>query len=180
MSKEQAIQLLYQMVDSQSLRRHCLSVALVMEAYANKFGENAEEWFVTGILHDADYEKYPSEHPNIIVQQLNEMGLSKIAHAISAHYTKWNVPYNTLLDKALLACDELTGFIVAVSLLRPTKLEGMKVKSVKKRLKSKSFAAGVERDEVYKGVELLDIPIEEHIQFIIDALYENRDALDLA
>jgi len=179
MNKEQAINILNEMVESESLRRHCLSVALVMEAYANKFGEDSVEWFVTGLLHDADYEKYPSEHPKIIVEQLKEQGLDKIAHAISAHYTKWNVPYITLLDKALLACDELTGFIVAVSLLRPTKLEGMKVKSVKKRLRTKTFAAGVERDEVHKGVELLEIPIEEHIQFIIDALYANREALDL-
>ncbi len=179
MKKEQAIELLHKMVKSESLRRHCLSVGLVMEAYARKFNEDEEEWFVTGILHDADYEQYPNEHPNIIVQQLEELGLKKMAHAISAHYTKWNVPYETLLDKALLACDELTGFIVAVSLMRPTRLEGMKVKSVKKRLKSKSFAAGVERDEVYQGVELLGISIDEHIQFIIDALYENREILNL-
>ncbi len=180
MNRAEATALLHKMVESESLRRHSLSVGIVMEAYAKKLGKDVEEWFITGLLHDADYEKHPAEHPDIIVKHMNEIGLPKIAHAISAHYTKWNVSYDTLLDKALLACDELTGFIIAVSLMRPTKLEGMKVKSVKKRLRTKNFAAGVERDEVHKGVELFDVTIEEHIQFIINALYEKRIELDLS
>jgi len=145
LTKIAALELLHEMVDNQSLIRHCVSVGMVLEHYAKIYNENPEEWAVTGILHDADYDRFPVAHPKIIVEKLRNMGEDKIAHAISAHYTKWNVPYNTLLDKALLACDELTGFIVAAALIRPEKIEGLTVKSVKKKLKSKKFAAGVER-----------------------------------
>ena len=179
MKKIDAFELFYNMVENESLRRHCLSVSLVMEAYAAKFGEDPEEWAVAGLLHDADYEKFPEEHPNVIVKQLREMGEEKIAHAISAHYTKWGVPYETLLDKALLACDELTGFVVAAALIRPTKIDGLSVKSVRKKLKNPKFAAGVERDEVYKGIELLEVEPAEHIQFIIDVLNEHKEVLNL-
>ena len=116
---EQARILLQEMTNSASLLRHMRSIELVMAAYAKKFNENEEEWAITGLLHDADYEAYPEEHPNIIVTKLREQGDEKIAHAISAHYTKWNVPYTNLLDKALLACDELTGFIIACCQVRP-------------------------------------------------------------
>lgn len=167
------------MVDSESLRRHCLSVSMVMEAYAKKLGHDAEQWAVTGLLHDADYEKFPEQHPNIIVNQLRERGEEEIAHAISAHHTSWGVPYNSTLDKALLACDELTGFVVAASLIRPTRMDGMKVKSVTKKLKTKTFAAGVEREEVYKGAELFEVDIREHIAFIIQVLQENAMELGL-
>ncbi len=179
MTKAAAQEIFDQMIENESLRRHCLSVSLVMEAYAEKFDEDPEEWAIAGLLHDADYEKYPAEHPNIIVKQLRELGEEKIAHAISAHYTKWGVSYDTTLDKALLACDELTGFIVAASLIRPTKIDGLSVKSVRKKLKNPKFAAGVERDEVYKGIELLGVEETEHIQFIIDVLFKHREVLNL-
>ena len=111
------------------------------------------------MLHDADYEAYPQEHPNRIVNMLREKGEEKIAHAISAHYTKWNVPYTNNLDKALLACDELTGFIIACCHVRPEGIVELTPKSVKKKLKSKGFAAKVERDEIKAGVEHLGVDL---------------------
>ena len=150
-----------------------------MEAYAEKFGENKEEWAITGMLHDADYEAFPEKHPAIIVERLRGMGEEKIAHAISAHYTKWNVSYDTTLDKALLACDELTGFIVACCQVRPDGITSLEPKSVIKKLKDKGFAAKVERDEVYKGAELLGVDLTEHISFIIDVLKRNREELGI-
>lgn len=155
------------------------TVELVMEAYAEKYSEDSEEWAVTGLLHDADYEKFPEDHPNRIVALLREKGEERIAHAISAHYTKWNVPYETLLDKALLACDELTGFIVACCQVRPDGIETLTPKSVKKKLKQKSFAAKVERDEINKGIELFEVDLTEHIAFIIEVLRNNREELEL-
>jgi predicted hydrolase (HD superfamily) len=164
---------------SASLLRHMRTVELVMEAYAEKFGENKEEWAVTGLLHDADYEAFPEEHPNVIVKKLRDMGEEKIAHAISAHYTKWNVPYTNTLDKALLACDEITGFIVACCQVRPDGIATLEPKSVIKRLKDKGFAAKVDREEVYKGVELLGVELTDHIQLIIEVLRKNKMELGI-
>jgi predicted hydrolase (HD superfamily) len=155
------------------------TVELVMEAYALKWDEDPEEWAIAGMLHDADYEAFPDQHPNIIVERLRAKGLEKIAHAISAHYTKWNVPYETLLDKALLACDELTGLIVACCQVRPDGIASLETKSVLKKLKDKSFAAKVEREEVHKGVELLGVDLKDHIAFIIEVLRKNREELNI-
>lgn len=167
------------MTRSASLLRHMRTVELVMEAYAEKFGEDKEEWAVAGILHDADYEAWPEKHPGIIVEKLQAMGEAKIAHAISAHYTKWGVAYETLLDKALLASDELTGFVVACCQVRPDGIASLEAKSVIKKLKDKSFAAKVERDEVYKGAELLGVELAAHIAFIIEVLKKNRAELGI-
>ena len=175
----EARQILHELTKSQSLLRHMRTVELVMEAYAEKFGEDPQEWAVTGLLHDADYEAFPDQHPGVIVRKLKERGEEKIAHAISAHYTKWNVPYTNLLDKALLACDELTGFIVACCQVRPDGISTLEVKSVMKKLKDKGFAAKVERDEVYKGVELLGVDLSEHIAFVIDVLRRNQEELGI-
>jgi predicted hydrolase (HD superfamily) len=177
MTREQAREILISMTQSQSLLRHMRTVELVMEAYAEKLGESKDEWAIAGLLHDADYEAYPEKHPNIIVEKLNGMSESKIAHAISAHYTKWNVPYETTLDKALLACDELTGFIVACCQVRPDGITSLETKSVVKKLKDKGFAAKVDREEVYKGTELLGVDLNDHISFIIDVLRKNRQEL---
>ena len=179
MTRDQAFEILSSMTKTESLLRHARSVEIVMEAYGNKLNEDPLEWAVTGLLHDADYEAYPDEHPNIIVSKLREMGEEKIAHAISAHYTKWNVSYDTLLDKALLACDELTGFIIACCHVRPEGISTLTPKSVIKKLKSKGFAAKVERDEVYQGVEIFDVELKDHIQFIIDALTEHKEELGI-
>jgi predicted hydrolase (HD superfamily) len=178
-NREQARQILSDLTKSASLLRHMRTVELVMEAYAEKLGENKDEWAIAGLLHDADYEAHPDQHPNVIVKKLREMGEEKIAHAISAHYTKWNVPYTNSLDKALLAVDELTGFIVACSQVRPDGIATLEPKSVVKRLKDKNFAAKVERDEVQKGAELFGVDMNEHIQFIIDVLRRNKSELGI-
>ena len=131
------------------------------------------------MLHDADYEKWPEEHPGRIVAWLRERNEEGIAHAISAHYTKWGVPYDSDLDKALLACDELTGFIGACCLVRPDGVASLKPKSVKKKLKDKGFAAKVERTEVTAGAELLGVDLGEHIAFVIEALQPHAQELRL-
>lgn len=179
MNRQEAKDILLSMTENESLLRHARTVELVMEAYAAKFEENEEEWAVTGMLHDADYDKFPEEHPNRIVALMREKGEEKIAHAISAHYTKWGVTYDTLLDKALLACDELTGFTVACCQVRPEGIETLTAKSVKKKLKQKSFAAKVERDEIEKGVELLGVDMTDHINFIIAVLKSNKEELGI-
>jgi predicted hydrolase (HD superfamily) len=175
----QANELLNSLTKNPSLLRHMRTIELVMEAYAEKYGEDKEEWAIAGLLHDADYEVYPEKHPQVIVEQLRTLGEEKIAHAISAHYTKWNVPYENLLDKALLACDELTGLIVACCQVRPDGITSLETRSVIKKLKDKGFAAKVDRDEVYKGVELLGVDLTEHISFIIDILKKNREELGI-
>ena len=179
MTREEAREIFLEMTETESLRRHARTVELVMEALAKHYGEDEEKWAITGLLHDADYEKYPDKHPGVIVQKLREMGEDEIAHAIAGHYTKWNVARNSLMDKAIVAADELTGFIVAAALIRPTLIEGMKPKSVMKKLKTATFAAKVDRNEVYTGAELLGWDIRELVQFIIDVLQENKDELRL-
>ena len=179
MHREQAKEILNEMTKGESLLRHARSVELVMEAYAKEYNEDPEEWAITGMLHDADYEAWPAEHPKRIVKRLYELGEDKIAHAISAHYTQWNVPYETTLDKALLACDELTGFIIACCHVRPEGIDTLTPKSVKKKLKSAGFAAKVDRHEIKQGIELLGVDETEHIQFIIDVLKQNKTELDI-
>ena len=179
MTRAAAVEILHSLTQSQSLLRHMRTVELVMEAYGEKLGENKEEWAVAGLLHDADYEPYPDQHPRVIVEKLNELGEKKIAHAISAHYTKWNVPYETTLDKALLATDELTGFIVACCQVRPDGIASLEPKSVIKKLKDKGFAAKVDREEVYKGAELFGVDLKEHISFIINILRKNKEELGI-
>lgn len=175
----EAKQILESMTQSASLLRHMRTVELVMEAYAEKLNENKEEWAVAGLLHDADYEPFPDQHPQVIVEKLKGMGEEKIAHAIAAHYTKWGVSYDTLLDKALLACDELTGFIVACAQVRPEGIATLEARSVIKKLKDKAFAAKVDREEVYKGAELFGVDLAAHIAFIIDVLKANKAELGI-
>ncbi len=179
MTRTQAREILFEFTKAGSLHRHARSVELVMEAMAVHFGEDVEQFAVTGLLHDADYEKYPDQHPGVIVQRLREMGEEAIAHAIAGHYTKWNVPRNSLLDKCIVAADELTGFIIAAALIRPTRLEGMDAKSVLKKLKTKTFAASVDRDEVQKGAELLGWELQDLIEFIIPVLQKHCQELEL-
>lgn len=177
---EQADEILRDMTKTTSLLRHARTVELVMRAMARHFEEDEEKFAITGLLHDADYEKYPDQHPNVIVKQLNEMGEADIAHAIAGHYTKWNVPRESMLDKCIVAADELTGFIYAAALIRPTKIVGMKAKSVLKKFKTKTFAASVDRDEVRRGAELLGWELRELIDFIIPVLEAHKEELDLA
>lgn len=178
-NRAEAQTLLTSMTQSASLLRHMRTVELVMLAYAQKLGEDEREWSIAGLLHDADYEAFPEQHPKIIVEKLQHLGENRIAHAISAHYTHWGVEYETTLDKALLACDELTGFIVACCQVRPDGITSLETKSVVKKLRDKGFAAKVDRNEVYKGVELFGVDLNEHITFIIEVLRRNREELGI-
>jgi predicted hydrolase (HD superfamily) len=183
LTREQAYEHLRSWTDSEALMTHARSVEIVMRAAAHRYGAGAadeESFGLAGLLHDADYDRWPQEHPKRIVAWLREQGQGDVAHAVSAHYTKWGVSYDTLLDKALIACDELTGFVGACCFVRPEGISTLAPKSVKKKLKQKSFAAGVDRDEVARGIELLDVELGEHIQFIIDALKPHADELGLA
>ena len=179
MTRDEARALLATMTKSASLLRHMRTVELVMEAYALHLGEPADRWAIAGLLHDADYEVYPDQHPHIIVGKLREAGEGEIAHAVSAHYTKWGVACETRLDKALLACDELTGFIVACAQVRPEGISTLEAKSVIKKLKEKGFAAKVDREEVYKGVELFGVDLAAHVAFIIGVLQQNKAELGI-
>ena len=167
------------MLSNKSLIIHSYSVALVMEYYGKKLNENEEIYYITGLLHDADYEKYPNDHPNIIVNKLKEINEQEIAYAISCHYSKWGIETKSKLDKYLLACDELTGFIVACTKVRPNGISDLKPKSVKKSLKKKSFAASVDRNEIIKGIDLIDYNLDDHISNIINVLKINADFLEL-
>jgi predicted hydrolase (HD superfamily) len=181
-TRDEAWQKLCEWTETDSLRKHARAVELVMRAAAHRYGRgevDAERWGVAGLLHDADYERWPEEHPQRIVAWLRERGEEEIAHAVSAHYTRWNVPHESPLDRALLACDELTGFVVACCLVRPDGVETLKPKSVRKKLKDKAFAAKVERAEVSAGAEILAVDLAEHIQLIVDALRPHAGELGI-
>jgi predicted hydrolase (HD superfamily) len=144
-----------------------------MRAAADRYGgadADVETWGLAGMLHDADYEKWPEDHPKRIVAWLREQGANDVADAVAAHYTKWGVPASTALAKALLACDELTGFVTACCYVRPDGVASLEAKSVQKKLKDKGFAAKVERDEIAAGVALLGVDLATHITFVIEAL----------
>ncbi|MCZ6875648.1 MAG: metal-dependent phosphohydrolase [bacterium] len=180
--RQEAWNLLCEWTQTNSLRKHARAVEIVMRQAAYTYGAgdaDVEKWGITGMLHDADYEQWPEDHPQRTLHWLQERGEADMAHAISAHYTKWGVPYETALDKALLACDELTGFIIAACLVRPQGVTTLTSKSVRKKLKDKAFAAKVERDEIHQGVDLLGVDLSEHIQFIIGALKPHAEELGI-
>lgn len=182
LTREQAWEQLCSWTETDSLRKHARAVEVVMRAAAHTYGvgeADVETWGIAGMLHDADYEKWPEDHPNKIVAWLRERDEEAAAHAISAHYTQWDVSYETALDKALLACDELTGFICACCYVRPEGIQTLTPKSVKKKLKTASFAAKVERAEVSAGIELLGVELGEHIQFITEALKPHAEELGI-
>jgi putative nucleotidyltransferase with HDIG domain len=183
MNREESWELLCEWTESDSLRKHMLAVEAAMRAYARKFGEDEEKWGATGLLHDMDYEKHPTpaEHPMVGVAELEKRGYPEdVLHAIKGHADYLDVPRDTLMSKTLYAVDELSGFIVAVALMRPERLEGMKAKSVRKKMKQKSFAAAVNRDDIVRGADELGVDLNEHIEFVAAALKERADALDLA
>ncbi|MEM7311162.1 MAG: HD domain-containing protein [Planctomycetota bacterium] len=182
LGRDEAWELLCEWTPSEALRKHARAVEVVMRAAAHRFGAGAadeERWGLAGLLHDADYDRWPEDHPKRIVAWLRERGEDELAHAISGHYTKWGVPHESQLDRALVACDELTGFVGACALVRPEGISTLTPKSVRKKLKQKSFAAGVEREEVDAGARLLDIDLSELIVFVIDALKPHNAELGL-
>ena len=181
LTHEQAVEQLQAWTTNPSLLTHARSVEIVMRAAAEKYGDaaDAELWAVTGLLHDADYDAWPEEHPKRIVDWLRERGEDEVAQAVACHQTKWELTPETPLDKALLACDELTGFIIACCLVRPEGVATLKPKSVKKKLKDKAFAAKVDREIIRQGVEILGVELGEHIQFVIDALKPHAEELGI-
>lgn len=183
LTRDEAWLLLCEWTPSDKLRTHARAVELVMRDLAGHLGQDVEHFGLAGLLHDADYDRWPSEHPKRIVAWLRERGEEELAHAISAHYTRWGVAYESLLDKALLASDEITGFIMACALVRPTRTEGLEPKSVKKKLKDKTFAAGVDRHEVAEGLRMLVEAVggteDGHLARIIATLHAHREALGL-
>jgi putative nucleotidyltransferase with HDIG domain len=188
MNRTDALQLMQEHTQSASLRQHMLAVEAAMRAYAAKFGEDADSWGIVGLLHDFDYEKYPNPehsategHPAWGVGVLRERGLSDAqCRAILGHATYSGVPRDARLAQTLFAVDELCGFLVACALVRPSKsLADLEVSSVKKKLKDKAFARGVNRDEVRQGAEELGVPLDEHIAFVIAALRPVEATLSL-
>ena len=168
---------------SDSLRKHMLAVEAAMRAYARRFGEDEEKWGITGLLHDMDYEKHPTpeEHPMVGVRELESRGYpDDVLHAIKGHADYLDVPRDTLMSRTLYAVDELSGFIVACALMRPEGLENMKAKSVRKKMKQKSFAAAVNRNDIVRGAEELGVNLSEHIEFVAEALRERSDELGFA
>jgi len=182
LDRETAWAKLCEWTKTDALRKHARAVELVMRAAAHRYGSGAgdeERFGIAGMLHDADYEAWPEEHPGRIVAWLREQGEEAIAHAVSAHYTKWDVSYDTALDKSLLACDELTGFVGACCFVRPDGISSLEPKSVIKKLKDKGFAAKVERAEVTAGAEMLGVELADHVAFVIGALRPHAAELGL-
>ena len=182
-TREEAITLLHTYTKTDSLRRHALGVEQAMRKMAEKYDGDSDEWGITGLMHDFDYEKYPSmdDHPFKGNEILKSKGYPEsITQAIMGHATYSGVPRETDMAKALFAVDELTGFIFAVTYVRPSKsIFEVKPRSVKKKLKQKSFAASVLREDIFQSVEELGVDLTEHIQFVIDALSEKAQELGL-
>ena len=183
-TRDEAWALVQEWIQSDSLRKHLLGVEAGMRAYARRYGEEEELWAVTGLVHDLDYERFPdldTGHPRKALEELERLDYPpEVIDAVAGHATFLGVPRETRMAKTLFAVDELSGFIAACALVRPTGIHGMKPKSVKKKLKQPSFAAGVDRDEVQQGVEELGVDLDEHISFLIEAMEEHADELGLA
>ncbi len=183
MNRQEAWDLVTEHTKSESLRKHMLAVEAAMRFYARKFGEDEEKWAVVGLLHDFDYEQNPSleDHPFVGVKILKEKGYpEEITRAILSHADYSGVKPESNMEKSLVAVDELAGFIVAVALVRPSRsLMDLKVKSVKKKMKTKAFAANVSREDIQNGAEMLGITIEEHIQNVITGMQSVAEKLGL-
>ena len=172
-TRDRAWETLTRYTKSEALRRHALAVEASVRAYARKFGEDEELWGVTALLHDFDYEIHPTldKHPQDGAPILREEGYPEVViEGVLSHAEHLAMPRDTPLKKTLFACDELSGFIHACGLVRPDGIETLEPKSVKKKLKQPSFAAGVNRDDVYKGAEELGVELDDHIRFVIEAM----------
>jgi putative nucleotidyltransferase with HDIG domain len=184
LTRDDAWNLVCEWVASDSLRKHLLAVEAAMRAYAREGGEDEELWAITGLVHDLDYERYPdldTGHPRYALKELEARGYPKeVIDAVAGHAEFLGVPRETPLAKTLFAVDELSGFIAACALVRPTGIEGMTPKSVRKKLKAPSFAAGVDRDQVRQGAEELGVDFDQHVSFVIAAMAERAHELGLA
>jgi putative nucleotidyltransferase with HDIG domain len=186
LSREEAGNLLAEWVQSPGLRRHCEAVATAMEAYAPRFDGDPEQWYVVGLLHDMDYERFPdmddteNGHPRSAMKELSGRGVDpEIVRAIASHADFMGVEPESPMEKALRAVDELSGFLLACAYVRPEGVVGLTPKSVKKKLKQPSFAAAVSRDDVRGGAEVLGVDFDEHVAFVIAALEARADDLEL-
>ena len=182
MTRDEALAIVKEYTKNDRLIKHMLAVEAAMRAFARRYGEDEEKWGICGLLHDFDYEKMGEEHPSEWgFQLLEERGVdSDIIQAIRGHALRDDPSSRpTKMAKALFAVDELTGFIVAVALVRPNQISDLKVKSVKKRFKDKSFAKGVNRDDIFNGAKELGVELDDLIQTTIDAMKEIKSSLDL-
>jgi predicted hydrolase (HD superfamily) len=182
LSYEDAEKQLREWTSGPSLLNHAQAVSLVMRRAAHRYGRGADDepaWAIAGLLHDADYERWPDEHPRRIVAWLRDKGEEAIAHAVAAHVARMGLLCESPLDRALLACDELTGFVMACALVRPDGLHTLGPASVKKKLKDRSFAAKIDRNEIHTSVEQLGVSLDEHIQLVIDSLTPHAEMLGL-
>jgi putative nucleotidyltransferase with HDIG domain len=184
MNREEAFALVCEYTQSESLRRHMLAVEAAMRAYARRFGEDEERWGIVGLLHDFDYERWPTppDHPLRGAEILAQRGYPEdVIYAIKSHADYLpDCPRVSRLDKTLYACDELAGFISAVAVIRPEKIHGLTASSVRKKMKQKSFAAAVNREDMIRGAEELGVDLNEHIQFVADAMTAIANQLGLA
>ena len=188
-TRDEALTIVHEYTASESLRKHMLAVEAAMRAYAEKFGEDAERWGITGLIHDFDYERFPNdvhspteEHPAEGVRILRGRGFPEdVLTAILGHATYSGVPRETKMAKTLFAVDELTGLVTATALVRPSRsVMEVETKSVRKKMKDKAFARGVNRDDVINGAADLGVDLDEHIEFVIKAMQRSADALGLA
>ena len=187
-SRDDALAIVHEYTASESLRKHMLAVEAAMRAYAERFGEDPERWGLAGLLHDFDYERFPNaehsatqEHPSAGVEILRSRGYPEdVLRAILGHAPYTGVPRDTQMAKALFAVDELTGLITASALVRPSKsVMDLDARSVRKKMKDKAFARGVSREDVQLGATELGVDLDEHIQFVIDALAPHAEALGI-
>ena len=187
-TREEAYALLYEWVESESLRRHMIAVEVALRAYAHHFNQDEDLWGLTGLLHDLDYERYPNMddtengHPRTELRLFRERGYpAELIHAVEAHATFLGVPSESLLDKALLACDELTGLLLACAYVRPDRdLRNVELKSVKKKWKDKAFTAAIDRQENQHFIEALGVPFDEHVQRVLSAMQTIAPELGVA
>lgn len=179
--RDDAVRLLEEWVENEGLRKHMYAVEAVMRHYARKRGEDEERWGLAGLLHDLDWEKHPDEHPLRAVEELRSRGYPEdVVHAVLAHRSGFTgVEPESEMDRYLVASDELSGLVYAACLVRPNGVDDLKPKSVTKKLKDKTFAAGVSREEVERGVELIGLERSEHIQNVIDALRSVAATLEI-
>jgi len=183
MTREQALEILHEFTKSENLRKHALAVEACVTAYARRFGEDEEKWSVTAVLHDFDWEIHPElpDHPIKGEPILAERGVSdEIRHAVLSHASHTGVPRVSTLEKTLYACDELAGFITAISYVKPHRsVFEVDTQSVRKKMKDKAFARAVNRQDIIDGAKELGVPLDEHIDFCVKAMQERADALGL-
>lgn len=182
-TREQAWEKLNQLIDNQNLIKHCLAVEAAMQTYAEVFNVEAEEkhkWAIAGLIHDADWQKYPDQHPKVIIEWLKEQAVDEdLINAVDAHGFDFNIEAKSLMAQTLRAVDELTGLIVAVALVKDKKLANVNLDSVKNKWNKKDFAKGVKREDIEKGAAEIGVDLDRHIEIVLEAMQKKADTLGL-